>query len=264
MGYFGKRRSGAATSPRRPQGVRPVTSNLNQPGNRPRNGVSAWGNNPQNPNGAGAAAGRRPPPQGGNVPGAATHAPPPAPDRASRLEGVVDDLLDGPRDVTADVERRQGMIDQQSRQALMDQQASLGAAGFGTSGALVSLDAQARADAALRKADIAETMEQNARDDHLRRVGAGFDGELNLRELAQDEAQFDAYLDMIEALEGEGEPGVAEEDPGFGHSGTGPTFDFVDEAPEGFQPTGEVNRDTQGNVTSEAFVKDGEIVWVRR
>lgn len=129
---------------------------------------------------------------------------PTPPDERAWLQDALDFLQGGRRDTAADRAAIENRVNMQSREALMNNQASLGAAGFGQSGALVGLDAGIRADAAQRILEMQNQLERDADREYLDRIGSAMDYDLRERGMAQDEAAQSRLFDLISELYGDG------------------------------------------------------------
>lgn len=115
----------------------------------------------------------------------------------------INDLLTGgPRDTSEDEALIRQLMLEQAGAGQADLNARLGAAGFGTSGALGTMTSDLRQQAALKAARDIMDVRQTARDDHFRDVGLGLESEFQDRGMDLTEEQYAQYMDILEAMYG--------------------------------------------------------------
>lgn len=191
-------------------------------------------------------------------------------DARAWLQNALDFLQGGRRDTAADRAAIENRVNMQSREALMNNQAALGAAGFGQSGALVGLDAGIRADAAQRILEMQNQLERDADREYLDRIGSALDYDMRERGLAQDEAAQSRLFDLISELYGDGTAaGAAGAAGGGGELPFGArVWDNGGATPDDGRPTGRtIEKD--GMIYEEwegvgLFGAAGGTVWVPR
>jgi hypothetical protein len=100
----------------------------------------------------------------------------------------------GPRDTGEDEAYIREMLASTVGKGQADLNARMGAAGFGTSGALGAMSSDFRADAARKAAGEVMGVRQGARDEWLDRVRTGLDGQFRDRGMDMTEAQWEQYM----------------------------------------------------------------------
>lgn len=132
-------------------------------------------------------------------------------------QAIMDLLTGGPRDTAEDEALIRELMQHQAGAGQADLNARLGAAGFGTSGALGAMTSDLRQAAARKAAEDIMGVRQTARDDAFRDLGLGIEAEQRDRGLDITEQQ---YLDYMQGVEDENadiaaEEQAAEEQQGF-------------------------------------------------
>ena len=89
------------------------------------------------------------------------------------MEEAIRRQLEGPRDTTDDEAAINERVMRDMLGGLVDNQARMGAMGFGSSGALVGMDADIRSQAAAQALDEILGVRQDARDEAFRNNQAG-------------------------------------------------------------------------------------------
>lgn len=118
------------------------------------------------------------------------------------MKAIYDLLTQGPRNTSADEKQVMDQLNAQTGQGQADLNARMGAAGFGTSGALGAASGDMRRQNTLAAGDKITGLRKDARDEYLNRVMAGIEGELKDRGMDMSEEQYQAYLNMIMAMNG--------------------------------------------------------------
>lgn len=118
------------------------------------------------------------------------------------MKAIYDLISQGPRDTTADESQIQNELASQTGQGQADLNARMGAAGFGTSGALGAASGDMRRQNALAAEGKIQGVRKDARDEYLNRVMAGLEGEFKDRGMDMSEEQYQNYLNMLMATSG--------------------------------------------------------------
>lgn len=152
-----------------------------------------------------AAGLMRPPPQAPAAP------PPPPPQMANAQQPLPDDInfddalydwqvnqLGGPRDTSAEEALMRQNQEAMLGQSLVDQRASMGRAGFGSSGALYGMENAARMAAARDLSQSQFDLRDQARQEELDRVLAASSSNLGLRKIMGEEKWRETVLGLIE------------------------------------------------------------------
>lgn len=126
-------------------------------------------------------------------------------DRAASAIGNVLKDAQNPRDTTAEEALIRQLMQDQLGQQLVDQRASMGRAGFGASGALAGIEADAQRKAA--QAALGETfgVQQGARNEQLDRLRTGAGLDLGYQDQAAQDFANQQFLTLLQSILGGGD-----------------------------------------------------------